>query len=603
MTRCVCGACAVSIFLWVSACSEPIDNPTCSYNSDCKTGHLCKEDGTCEKAEPVSINPTVLPDALIGDSSYRQPLQAEHGFKPYSWSMVVESGADKLSWLMIDAGTGELRAKAGQAPAEAARDLMIEVTVRDRSNGGEGDTDQRKFGLSIIECRAPVVCYEDEQGQCLEGIRDCVDGMLSAECTSKQPSNDADHCGPGCGACGPLGDRCEAGECRCGSRDPCAAGETCCGTGCYDLSSDTSHCGGCDLDCADQTANAGGVFCDGGECDYVTCEAGHLDCDNNRQNGCETLSDRNNCSACGDDCASQGLYPNTTDQSCVAGACEYDCETGYADCDTQSAGCETQLGTGENCSGCGDACTTPGAPACIVTGGGEVRCGCTQDTDCAEDRMCCSTQTCVIHSPQNCESCGHACDILEGGLECLGDAGTGWSCGCETREQCEGVYTFTEASCPPSTHRCNCEGVKSCAGTVDDMCCYVGVSRDCVDLNTDPSNCGVCGRICPSGTCVDGSCTCGTCPNLSGEAWKCVSGSCVCTNLYGTPDDEPCSPGQYCCTNKGCCMKECGVAVLEECSIGCLNEGYVWCRWGCCSRCVDETQCDQYEPSGFPFYP
>ncbi len=585
-------------------CSEPIDNPKCGLNSDCNTGRLCDPDGNCVKADPVSIRPVLLDSALIGDGEYSQPLQAEGGIAPYAWSLTQQDA--KLSWLEIDEGTGELRAKAGQAPGELGKDLKIEVTVRDSSNGGAGQTASRPFDLDVIECRGPEVCWEAEGGVCLEGLRECLEGVLSAECSSKEPSVDPEHCGPGCGSCGDSGDRCEGGECRCGSRDPCASGETCCGTGCYDLDTDTGHCGGCETDCLSETGNAGGVFCDGGECDYVVCEAGYHDCDGSRSNGCETLRDRSNCSGCGDDCTDPSQYPHTENQSCPAGACEYDCETGYGDCATDPPGCDTPLQTEENCAACGDACDTPAEPACVEITAGEYRCGCTQDAHCDPDRMCCSTNTCVIHSPKNCESCGDVCTIQDGGLSCLGDATNGWSCGCvdtTNDSDCKGVYSFSEASCPPSTHVCFCNMTENCAGTVDNMCCMVGLDRQCVDLHTDPDNCGVCGRICPSGTCTDGACTCGSCQNLADEAWFCNNGACVCTDLFGTADPEPCPPGQYCCTNKGCCMEECGDVVLEECSIGCLNDGYVWCRWGCCSDCADETECDQYEPAGFPFYP
>jgi hypothetical protein len=272
MNRCKFG---ILIVLWAAACSEPVDNPTCSLNSDCKSGYLCKQDGTCTKTEPVNLRPMVLEDALIGDGSYSQALQAEDGIPPYTWSLTAQDA--KLGWLEIDAGTGELRVKAGQAPAEVGKDLPIEVTVRDRSNGGEGETVTRPFDLSVVDCRGPVACYEDDGGVCLEGERVCEDGVLSGECTSKQPSVDVNHCGPGCGPCGAGGDRCVAGECRCGSRDPCAEGETCCGTGCYDLSTETAHCGECGVDCGVQTGHATGVHCNQGECDYVACETDHHD--------------------------------------------------------------------------------------------------------------------------------------------------------------------------------------------------------------------------------------------------------------------------------------------------------------------------------------
>ena len=73
-------ACALAL----SSCSEPIDDPTCSRNSDCAAGHLCDPDGNCIRSEPITIEPGTLPDALVGDGSYSQTIVPRGGIQPYS---------------------------------------------------------------------------------------------------------------------------------------------------------------------------------------------------------------------------------------------------------------------------------------------------------------------------------------------------------------------------------------------------------------------------------------------------------------------------------------------------------------------------------------
>ncbi len=90
----------------------------------------------------------------------------------------------------------------------------------------------------------------------------------------------------------------------------------------------------------------------------------------------------------------------------------------------------------------------------------------------------------------------------------------------------------------------------------------------CVNVQTDPKNCGFCGNSCPSGLCSGGVCQASTkeCEyyqeNVCGgdQAMWCGSGSCV-----------PCANGRFNCDRTGGC----------ECETGCDND-----------RCTDPV-CDR----------
>jgi hypothetical protein len=92
----------------------------------------------------------------------------------------------------------------------------------------------------------------------------------------------------------------------------CARDETCCGTVCARLETDTKHCTRCDNACPPPTANVT-VTCGEApdlhgrlvhDCLYA-CEDGWEDCDDDFETGCEvfTRGDINNCGSCGARCA------------------------------------------------------------------------------------------------------------------------------------------------------------------------------------------------------------------------------------------------------------------------------------------------------------
>jgi hypothetical protein len=85
------------------------------------------------------------------------------------------------------------------------------------------------------------------------------------------------------------------------------------------------------------------------------CAAGRADCDGNPSNGCETDIDTDvrSCGGCGVGCGGAHALP-----ACASGRCALDCLPGWADCDGDNAnGCETDVdGDALSCGACGHAC-------------------------------------------------------------------------------------------------------------------------------------------------------------------------------------------------------------------------------------------------------
>jgi len=113
----------------------------------------------------------------------------------------------------------------------------------------------------------------------------------------------------------------------------------------------------------------------------------------------------------------------------------------------------------------------------------------------------------------------------------------------------------------------------------DPMIC--GDNR-CVDLLSDPGNCGSCGASCSPGTCQSGFCVCGgrTC----GRGDVCCSGACAALQT----DRNNCGRCGIVCPSGVACTA--GVCAGEACPGGCTG-GTTCCGVSCADTDVDRSNC------------
>src|SRR5215207_5165941 len=285
--------------------------------------------------------------------------------------------------------------------------------------------------------------------------------------------------------CGACGTRCPSLVCqegRCLSEDEadqagaaalnCGPGESFCALEegyCADLLTNSLNCGECGHVCP-----ATIPVCSGGLCfatEDVACPEGLQRC----PDGCRSFSDETNCGGCGIVC------PQGT--TCQGGVCSQtgggSCPSGTVDCGSDPPLCVDTLTNPSYCGLCSISCA-PGeicqGGECVASGGG----GCKDGSL----TYCAGVCVALTSDPANCGSCGFVCG--EGttcqGSVCVAAAGTGG---------------------PPTTdgllQTCDAQGLTDCGGV-------------CVNLQTDPANCGECGVVCaPETTCQVGSCI-GTIP-------------------------------------------------------------------------------------------
>lgn len=555
---------AFGLFLLLCSCSGGAQLDLCSAENPCREGLACNQEQQCVPVEPLEIVTEYLPKASV-DAPFEAVLAAQGGLQPYRWRM-----DSPYPWLALDEETGLLRG----TPTGVSATQPITITVTDGSYGS-GRSRTRQLGLSVAECVSTETapCFLSDGNACRSGVRLCVDGTWT-ECTSAVPSADPAHCGASCAACPALvSDRCLGGVCRCAGGPVCPEGRICCESGCEDLDLSTANCGECGRDCGARVQNASGVLCDGGRCDYEECEPGFLDCDGDRENGCEQAMDAGHCGGCAVSCL--GRFQNVEGVECLVTdggfVCAYRaCRTGFLDCDndpdngceqpfddTHCGGCRADCtGNGSNracvgnfatgnafcgcrenahcqsgaeqccdgrcvavmddahCGSCALDCAASGL-RCVSPAPGELRCGCLGDENCAGG-VCCGF-SCRPQDDDNCGGCNRACGIGIGGPHCDISAA---ECFCLDDGECRD-FIGSYAACQQTDEggRCACGPNAACQGGAASQCCRRQIapgqwSYECMDTASDPGACGRCGVYCikPDGTpglCHQGGCAYG----------------------------------------------------------------------------------------------
>lgn len=132
-----------------------------------------------------------------------------------------------------------------------------------------------------------------------------------------------------------------------------------------------------------------------------------------------------------------------------------------------------------------------------------------------------------------------------------------------------------QLTCGTGTRVCGRECIpnSSCCGSCPDggfcrngecVVCTGGETRcgnACVNLATDPDNCGKCGRVCPMGQCVHGACACNgdeRCPSGCG-CYSSATGGGACGGPTTTKPcvDLLCGLGEVCLARSHICTQTC----------------------------------------------
>jgi hypothetical protein len=288
--------------------------------------------------------------------------------------MAIAMGAIKegcmgvlVTWALAGCATGgepELTTQAYDGPVDPSGDGT--ATTGGTLTGGPLDASDVEPGSADGSLPPDLgTCSDDldcvlPAGTCLEVLGECVDGF----------------CQHGAAAPGAS----------CNDGDPCTTTDACDGEGvCY----------GVDLDC-------GTGECVDGQCTGGDCPAGTADCNGNPADGCEVqLGTNSDCGGCGDAC---GGADHATG-SCVAGACQFQCQAPWENCDGDwGNGCEVPVGVEHQCSSSGldpNGCWT-------------AYCGNSANPDATNfgSYFCMDCATCRVPGAGQCQWCNHTTGLF-----------------------------------------------------------------------------------------------------------------------------------------------------------------------------------------------
>lgn len=237
-----------------------------------------------------------------------------------------------------------------------------------------------------------------------------------------------------------------------------------------------------------------------------TCKA----CSNSQQTGCGTkcfdlTSDPEHCGEC-----TKTAVADPTDQNslgvCIAGSPKITCKTGFdSRCGTPLRCTNTQTDR-NNCGACGVVCSNSNGTTSCEAG-----------------------------------ACKPVCDIAH--ADCNGNPNDGCEADVSSNTTCGSGPGGTCAKCAaPITCVSSANGFYGCATCelrgLTTCAAGTGTSK-CVDLQTDATNCGSCGTVCPGGVCKAGHCDSCRVEVPPGLNWQCARNtSCqdlFCPNMIDVP--------------------------------------------------------------------
>ncbi|WP_437834376.1 hypothetical protein [Sorangium sp. So ce1153] len=446
-----------------------------SCDKKCATGQACNRASDCESSvcqEGLCVGATCTDGVTNGTES---DVDCGADCEGCQDGKDCRSSKDCLSDDCIDGVCGPT-CSDGYANCDRQAGGECEVNVR---------TDVDNCGSCGQKCALPHATAECQGGACKvqaceAPYADC-DGDPENGC-EVNTSTDSSHCGRCDLLCPSVnGDAyCEGSECKV----ECDAGFTDCNglseDGCEKgITRDVLNCGECGHECI--PAAGGRPWCRNGECGETVCPAGRGDCNGDPEDSCEVnlAADPQNCGACGGLCTVANGTGKCTASGCAIGTCE----PGFSDCDGDyDNGCETNTETSlSHCGGCGETCTIAGGTPKCEGGECQVR-TCNSgmgDCDGDPDNGC---ETNINSNQTNCGACAAA-----GGVNC------------------NTIYANATATC--QTGACAFVGCRAdygnCNGSLTDGCE--------ANVSTDEGNCGACGTQCnpihtTSNQCLDGTC-------------------------------------------------------------------------------------------------